>query len=256
MIALSSWFTINKLTLNADKSSFTIFKSPRKNINNIPNSIDFLNQKINRVSSIKFLGVTLDESLSFHQHINEVCNKLKSLFHVFYSIRGFLSKDNIKTIYYALIYSRIKYGIVVYGQANATKMIKIQILQNKLLKVLAGKKYRYPTDKLHDEFDLLKVTDITNQEVLTFVFNFFSDALPSIFKNYYETFAQNHNYNTRNANLHIKEIKRNNDYGAKSIKIIGSNLWNNISNELKTSLNTKKNRFDYKFSLLPYVKSP
>ena len=30
MIALSSWFSINKLTLNADKSSFTIFKSPRK----------------------------------------------------------------------------------------------------------------------------------------------------------------------------------------------------------------------------------
>ena len=139
MIALSSWFISNKLTLNAEKTSFTIYKSPRKIINNMPDSISFLNHKINRVSSIKFLGVILDENLSFDKHINEVCNKLKRLFHVFYSIRGFLSKENIRTIYYALVYSRIKYGIAVYGQAKLTKIRKIQILQNQLIKFLAGK---------------------------------------------------------------------------------------------------------------------
>ena len=251
MISLSSWFLANKLTLNADKSSFTIFKSPRKIIN-MPNSINFLNHKINRVSYIKFLGVTLDEDLSFNQHINEVCNKLKNLFHVFYSIRGFLSKENIRTLYYALIYSRIKYGIAVYGQAKASKMKRIQILQNKLLKVLAGKKYRYSTDKLHDEFNLLKVSDITNQEVLTFVYNFFSNRLPSIFKNYYQTFSENHSYNTRFANLSIRKIRRNNEFGAKSIKIRGSDLWNNLNSNIKESRNTKQFRANYKKVILPY----
>ena len=137
---LNYWFAANKLTLNADKSSFTIFKSQRKKIDNIPNSINFLNYKIERTSSVRFLGLVLDENLNFDLHINEVCNKLKALFHVFYSIRNFLSKENIKTIYYSLIYSRIKYGIAVYGQAGLTKMKRIQILQNRLLKVLAGKK--------------------------------------------------------------------------------------------------------------------
>ena len=251
MISLSSWFLTNKLTLNADKSSFTIFKSPRKSIN-LPNSISFLNHKINRVSYIKFLGVTLDENLSFKQHINEVCNKLKNLFHVFYSIRGFLSKENIRTLYYALIYSRIKYGIVVYGQAKASNMKRIQTLQNILLKVLAGKKYRYSTDKLHNEFDLLKVSDITNQEVLTFVYNFFSNGLPGIFNNYFQTFSENHNYNTRNASLRIRKIRRNNEFGAKSIKNKGSDLWNNLNNNIKVSLNTKLFRSNYKKSILPY----
>ena len=252
MIALNSWFMTNKLTLNADKSSFTIFKSPKKVINNIPDSIGFLNHKISRVSSIKFLGIILDENLSFELHINEVCGKLKRLFHVFYSIRGFLSKDNIKTIYYALVYSRIKYGITVYGQAKATKLNKVQILQNQLLKVLSGKKYRYPTDKLHDEFYLLKVSDITKQETLTFVFNFFMDELPSVFNNYYETFSNNHNINTRNANLHIRKIKRNNNFGASSIKSIGADLWNDLNSDIKKSSTTKQFRFNYKKSILPY----
>ena len=74
----------------------------------------------------------------------------------FYNIRNFVSKENIKTIYYILIYSRIKYGIAVYGQASITKMKRIQILQNRLLKVLADKKFRYSTDKLHDELKCLK----------------------------------------------------------------------------------------------------
>ena len=251
MISLSTWFLANKLTLNTDKSSFTIFKSPRK-IVNLPNSIKFHNHKIDRVSYIKFLGVTLDEDLSFKQHINEVCNKLRNLFHIFYSIRGFLSKENIRTLYFALIYSRIKYGIAVYGQAKTTYMKRIQTLQNKLLKVLAGKKYRYSTDKLHDEFYILKVNDITNQEVLTFVFNFFSNGLPGIFNNYYETFSESHNYNTRNAGSRIRKIRRNNDFGAKSIKVRGSDLWNNLNNNIKVALNTKQFRSNYKKEILPY----
>ena len=97
MLQLNSWFNSNKLTLNTNKSSFTIFKSSRKRIN-LPKSIEFLNFKIERTSSIKFLGIILDEHLTWDQHINSVCNKLRSLFHVFYNIRRYLSKENIRTI--------------------------------------------------------------------------------------------------------------------------------------------------------------
>ena len=72
-------------------------------IPNVPEHINFFNQKIKRSSHIKFLGVILDENLTWNHHISEICNKLKRLFHIFYNIRNYLSKDNIKTIYYALV---------------------------------------------------------------------------------------------------------------------------------------------------------
>ena len=59
MIQLNSWFNSNKLTLNANKSSFTIFQSINKNIY-LPNSIEFLNFKIERTALIKFLGFFLE----------------------------------------------------------------------------------------------------------------------------------------------------------------------------------------------------
>ena len=65
-------------------------------------------------------------------------------------------------------------------------MLKIQILQNQLLKVLSVKKYRYPTEKLHKEFEILLVEDIAKQELLTFVHNYFSNSLPIVFDKYFE----------------------------------------------------------------------
>ena len=111
---------------------------------------------------------------------------------------------------------RIKYGISVYGQACDTKIKRIQTLQNQLLKVLAGKEYRFSTDKLHHEYELLKVTDMKEQEILAFVHNFFSNRLPPVFNGYFETLVSNHNRNTRNGsnllkiyNQHRSQIHKN-----------------------------------------------
>ena len=113
-----------------------------KKIQNIPDKIEFLGQEIKRSSHNKYLGITLDENLTWNNHIIELSNKLKRLFHIFYNIRNYLTKENIKTIYYALVYSTIKYGISVYSQVCENKMKKNQTLQNQLLKALSGKSYR------------------------------------------------------------------------------------------------------------------
>ena len=252
MTQLATWLKANKLTLNADKSSFTIFKSNRKVIHNLPDNIEFLGQSIKRTSHIKFLGIILDENLTWSQHINELSNKLKRLFHIFYNIRNYLSKDNIKSIYYALVYSRIKYGISVYGQACATKLKRIQILQNQLLKVLSCKNYRFSTDKLHDEYDLLNIKDIIKQETTTFVHNFFSNSLPPVFDGYFETLASNHNRNTRNGNNLIKIPNHDTNFAASSIKIQGAKTWNNMNHNLKNIVKVKNFRIKFKLSCFPY----
>ena len=256
MTQLTNWFRANKLTLNADKSSFTIFKSSQKNITNQPDKIKFHNQEICRTSHIKFLGVIIDENLTWNNHINELCNKLKRLFHIFYNIRHLLSKDNIKTIYYALIYSRIKYGISVYGQACNTKMKRIQKLQNQLLKVLSGKKFRFPTDELHDEFELLTVKDISKQEILTFVHNYFSKNLPPVFNGYFETLASIHNRNTRHGSNLLKIPMHSTNTAASSLKIQGAKLWNKLDSNLKNIPKAKKFKSKFKHSCFPYVKKP
>ena len=104
--------------------------------------------------------------LTLSQHINEVVNKLKRLFHIFYNIREYLTKNKIKTIYYTMIYSRIKYGIITYGSDGSYKLNKIQVLQNQLLKVLLKIDYQSPTNELHKSMVILIINDIAEQDKL------------------------------------------------------------------------------------------
>merc|ERR1711888_149678 len=193
----------------------------------------------------------IDENLTWNNHINEICTKLKSLFHVFYNIRDYLSIDNIKTIYYTLIYSIIKYGITLYDQAGTTNLKRFQTLQNQLLKVLLGKKFRFPTDDLHHELKILKVKDITNQEILTFVHNYFSNKLPAAFDNYYKTFSNFSDRNTRNSFNTIKIDDHNTDIAARSLKISGVKKWYDLRNDLKCIPKVKKFKIEFKKKVHP-----
>ena len=244
MISLNTWFSANKMTLNTEKSTFTIFKSSRKKIPSLPNSIKFLDMEIKRTPTIKFLGLILDENLTWNPHINDLCSKLKSLFHIFYYIRDYISKKEIQTIYYSLIYSRIKYGINIFGNAGSAKIKKIQTLQNQLLKVLSEKNYRYPTEKLHKELEFLLVEDIAKQELLTFVHNFFSNSLPPIFDNYFDTF--DHPYQTRNGSKSIRIRNHSSEMAATSVLVKGATLWNALDIRFKNISKRKNFRAQFK----------
>ena len=152
----------------------------------IPDLIVFLYKKLKRTTHIRFLVITTEENLTWSHNINVVINKLKGLFHIFYNIRDYLTKENIKTMYCTMIYSRMKYGITIHGN----KLNKIQVLKNPLLKVLLKIDYRSPTDEIHKSMDILKINNIAEQKIVTFVRNYFINNLPPVFNDYYETFCK------------------------------------------------------------------
>ena len=90
-------------------------------------------------------------------------------------------------IYHTCIQSKIKYGIEVYGSANETFLNKLQVIQNKLMKLLTKKERRYSTNLLHTELDILKVQDIHKHSVLQFVHKCKANKTISNFENYFTT---------------------------------------------------------------------
>ena len=115
--------------------------------------------------------MTLDEHVTWNQHITEVCNKLKRYFKLFYSIRNFVNSNQVKIIYYAFIYLQIKYDMTTFGFIDHNKIQQMQVLQNKLLKYLLAKNYRYSTNRLHNELEIIKVEDIAKLDTATFIQN-------------------------------------------------------------------------------------
>ena len=81
---MKMWLYVNKLSLNIDKTNFIIFKSPQHFFSGTVN-IKIVNLAIKQTFYVKFLGVLLDENLSYGSitHQNCLSNWLENLWSVF-----------------------------------------------------------------------------------------------------------------------------------------------------------------------------
>ena len=210
---------------------------------------------INRTNQTRYLGLILDENLSWKYHINSLCNNLKRFFPSFYTLRNFISTIQAKSIYKAMIYSRLMYGISLYGTADKNVFKPLQIIQNKLLRVLTKKEYTYSTDKLHKDLDILKVRDLHEQEVLSFTYKFVNKSIPNAMKDHFTMVSDIHNVNTRNRNYNIKDPCLKSKIGKLAIKQKGATLWNGLKKSLKSSTSLKMFRLEFqKNKILQYTR--
>ena len=176
--------------------------------------------------NIKYLGIIIDEKLSWKEHSENVIRDLIKIISTFKFIRHYIPNKCKKQLYYAYVYSKISYGLEIYGNASKALMKKIQVLQNKSLKRSYKKDWYMNTNILHKELQVLKVEDIVKLCILKFVHRCMTGDIPYIFENYFKKRSQIHGRYTRNVNkLEIPRYKTC-TYGQRTIRYIGSKLYN------------------------------
>ena len=131
------------------KNSFVLFHLKNKPFPRNFTCIQTEVMQINRVESVQYLGMLLDEKLYWHEHVDQICASLVKYFGIFNHIKNFVSKRIARQLYFVFIYSRIQYGIETYGTCAKETLAKVQIMQNELLKLLLKWERRTPTDLVH-----------------------------------------------------------------------------------------------------------
>ena len=232
---LSKWFHNNKLSLSLEKTQYTIFHSKRKHIPDIYNSIQLNNTSIHKVQKVKYLGMTIDENLSWEEHVRNLKSSLTKLASSFKIIKHYIPRNCKMNMYYAYAYSKIQYGIEVYGGGGRGTIKQIQILQNRVLKILFNKDWLTPTKELHKELKVLLVSDIHRLQISKFVYKFFHNTLPPPFADYYKLNSNTHEHHTRtNNHIHIDRM-----HSPNTVKVAGAKIYNDIPECIRTS-NTLK----------------
>ena len=113
---ISGWFRANKLSLNEDKTRFTLFHVPQ-NRDNLPLRLPALkinDYKIKRSPSIIFLKFLVDEHLSWIDQIDTLENKLSKDLGLLYKAKQFLNAKAMKSLYFSFFHSYLiwKYSLV------------------------------------------------------------------------------------------------------------------------------------------------
>lgn len=171
---LHLWLLTNDIALNTDKTKYILFRSCNKPM--IPNVVlSIAGKKIERVTSVKFLGVTFNEHLSWTQHINNLRISLSKTIGMLNRFRNFLPRWFKCQLYYALMYSRLCYCILVWGTTTKGNFDRICILQKKFVRFIENLKWDDHTLPYFYKNNLLKIENIYLQRL---AFKIFHDGKP------------------------------------------------------------------------------
>ena len=193
---VKKWLDANRLSLNINKTNFVIFHPPRIKILE-PVIVKFGRKKIQREICVKFLGILLDANLSWKYHINELLKKLSRTLGLFYKIRYYVPLEILKQPYYSLFYSFVSYGITVRGLTYKSLVQKLIVIQQKIVRVMTFNKMNAHTNPIFIHLEFLKIEDIRQFQLLSFVYDCLNKTAPVFFHDYFTPSSERHTYNTR-----------------------------------------------------------
>ena len=193
--SLNYWLMANKISLNSSKTELIIFRDKNKIVP--PLNIKLNGIKLIPKSEIKYLGLTMDEHLTFKTHINITNAKLKRANNLLALSRHYLPRTFLKQVYYAQFHSHLVYGCQVWGY-ESSNIRQTLSLQKKAVKLMMFADNNSPTDPIFNELGILKLDELIKTNNIIFTHKTLNNNSPSHFQNYYELYTPTHGYPTSN----------------------------------------------------------
>ena len=155
---VNSWVNTNGLSLNPIKTQFMIFGTPQK-LSSItkPMCLKLENHTLTQVSTYKYLGVHLDPSLKWKDHIYHTSKKIGSRLALLSRLKRTLPLQSLKLLANSLVLPLFDYCSVAWSQCpNITKEILIK-QHKRMAKIVLGVDTRTPTDQVLNQLNWTKL---------------------------------------------------------------------------------------------------
>ena len=192
------------------------------------------NTCLNRVKSITFLGIVLDELLSFKEHIAFVARGINRVNGMLYKRRDLLPENCRRQLYFALVNNRINYGIEVYGSAKWSALKCVYVACNRVLRTLQNRDRYCNVKLLYKTYDILPVNLLHKLSTGRIIYKCLMNCtiVPNAIKNMFIQNRALHNYNTRL--LETNYLFTNLDTASfNSLVFISCYDWNRIPIEIR-----------------------
>ena len=184
------------------------------------------------VDKTKFLGVMIDEYLSFSPHIQYIKGKISRSLGILYKCKKFFKDSTLVMLYNAFIYPYFTYCVTVWGNTYSSYLDPLIKLQKRAIRLIASLPKRSHTETLFTQYRLLPLAKIYIYSVQLFMYKFHHNKLPAIFSSFYLRNKMVSNRNTRQSNLfHVPHQKP--DLKSRSVRCTGVTIYNQLFTKLK-----------------------
>jgi len=198
------------------------------------NALIINNQKLTRIGkdcdekSVKFLGVHLDDHLSWNIHVNYIHRKIAQSLFAIYRVKNIFPKSVLTSLYYALIHSHLNYAIQIWGNSN--HLYKLITQQKRAIRAITNKPYLTHTESLFKQMNILKLEDLYRRQTIIFMYEQQNNLIPS-FKSL-KLRKENKAMPTHQGNNVYTDRPRTN-FSSKLPKHTFPKIWNECNNDIR-----------------------
>ena len=225
-IAATDWFKENEMIVNPDKFQAIIIKRNSNMEDQYTLNID--GNQVNSEKSVKLLGISIDNKLSFEEHVSSLCKKASNQLNAISRLHRYLGFKEKEILINSFVYANFNYCPLIWHFCPAKSVRKIERIQERALRILYN-------DFESDYEVLLKQSGKCTMEVRRLrtlaleIFKTLQNLNPIFMEEIFQkTKWMTHRPNNIQVNTH-KTVK----YGDKSLRTLGPQIWNSLPEHIK-----------------------
>ncbi len=248
---LEQWLQRNKMKVNVAKTKVMLFCTSVKKYDPMNFNIYLNDHRLQIVNDIKYLGITIDTHLKWQDHVDNVCKKIGIKLAILRRIKPFLTKDILKTVYNTTVLPLFDYASIVWCSCGEGNLKRLQILQNKAMRIILSAHYLTSSKDLLAELQFMSIRDRILYLNGCMVYKALNGLTPKYLSEKFTRVNLRHSHNTRSSsqgNLQIKSFKTN--YGKSMFSCQGSLIWNVICPQIRKSTSLYAFKKQFKSDLL------
>ncbi|XP_047118481.1 uncharacterized protein LOC124798988 [Schistocerca piceifrons] len=224
LFGLKNYFQNNHLSLNINKTSLMVFQVYHKQDEMQWSVVSDDCSEIKLKDKTSFLGIMLDQHLSWEHHIDFLCHKLSKSIYAMWTMSQFLKYEQMSIIYYALVYPYLTYEIEVWEFAAAKHVNTVFTLQKKAVRIMCKLRYKGSCKAIFKIKKLLTLPSLYIYKTVQVMLKY---------KQYNHLNREVHMYNTRRDDDY--HLERNNSKSAdKSPYYMEIKFYNKLPKKLKS----------------------
>ena len=201
---------------------------------------------LSEVSKTKFLGVIIDNKLSWNDHVSYISGKIARGIGILIKARAVLNRNTLITLYHSFIYPYYIYCNHIWGSTSDRNLNRLFVLQKKAIRIICQVNRYCHSSPLFKELKILNIWQINKYLIGQFMYRFYHIILPPLFNRYFTRIHDIHDYNTRQASLYYAIPTNRTGYFQKSIRFRGPSIWNEI---MKKNVSPDTSIWTFKFHL-------
>ncbi len=238
------WMTRNFLLLNSDKTEVIVL-GPKRLRNQLINDTVTLNDiSLTSALTVRNLGVTFDQNLSFDSHIKEISRT--AFFHLrnISKIRSFLSQNDAEKLIHAFVTSRLDYCNSLLSGCPNKSLKTLRLVQNTAARFLTGTRKKDNISPILASLHWLPVNSRIDFKVLLLTYKALHGQAPSYLEDLIVPYHPNKTLRSQNAGLLVIPRISKSCLGGRAFCYRAPLLWNQLPIQIREAdtLSIFKNR--------------